>query len=304
MRFLVRATVATKGKATNEELAELVAPTGLAEAMSQLHHADGDPDDQPAGNAHGGRKIARDSLSALLQLGILREDDGRVVIGDYGDQRWRKAEQVSPSSFLASLELAVLAPDGQHVAADLIGGTSVMFAADSPLRPFDGFDEGSASRKFVDHQQVVLESNSRDDWAVVNKERWGSFRRLGPAIGWVAPLHTRGRFGLVPNAATAVRRWLSSLDSDQFGAAEFLLSAADRFPFFDGGSASKRPLEATGTLSGGLSLTLLSLVRSGSIEFVQDADTARYSLSLGSGHQETFTGVVIRRTMAKKRSGK
>lgn len=305
MRFLVRAAVATKGRATGAELVELVAPTGLAETMSQIHSGDGDADDQPTGNVRdGGRKIANDSLAALLQLEILREEDGRIVLGDHSDPSWRKAELVSPSSFVAHLERAVLRPTGQQVASDLIGGTSVMFAADAPLRPFDGFDEATASRKFVEHQQLILSSESRDDWFVVNKERWSSLRRLGPAIGWVAPLHVKGRIGLVPNAATAVRRWVGSLETRELSATEFLQSAAHQFPFFDGGSASRRPLQATGTLSGGVSLTLLSLARSGLIEFVQDADAARFSLSLGSGHQQEFTGVLIRRPTAKKRSGK
>lgn len=304
MRFLVRAVVATKGRANRSELVELVAPFGLAETMSRLHAGD-DADDQSPGNARdGGRKIANDSLTTLLQLGILRDEDDQIKIGDHGDPSWRKAGVVAPSVFLAHLERAILTPNGQQVASDLLGATAVMFATDTPLRPFDGFDESTASCKFVEHQQRVVGSEDPEDWFVVNKERWQSLRRIAPALGWMAPLHTNGRVGLVPNAATAVRRWIGSLRHGQHGATEFLQSAANQFPFLDGGAVAQCPLEPTGTLSGGLSLTMRSLVHSGEIEFLDDADAIRYSLSPDPSPGNTFTGVLIRRPAVKKRGRK
>lgn len=304
MRFLVRATVATKGRASRSELVELVAPFGLAETMSGLHLGDDADDQSPSNTRDGGRKIANDSLSALLALGILRDENDQVGIGEHGDPSWRKAELVSPSAFLEHLERAVLTSTGQQVGSDLLGATAVMFATDEPLRPFDGFDESAAHSKFVEHQQQVLGSENRDDWFVVNKERWLSLRRLGPALGWMAPLHARSRVGLVPNAAPAMRRWIAGLEHDQRGATEFLQSAAEQLPFFDGGTVSHRPLEVTGTLSGGLSLTMRSLLHSGDIELADDADAVRYSLSLGQGDQMTFTSVLIRRPKVKKRGRK
>jgi hypothetical protein len=294
MRFLVRAVVATKGRTSDAELISMVGASGLPEAMGQIHGGDPDSDDQPDGNPRdGGRKIATDSLAALLQLGILESVDESVVLGEQADRSWKNVADVSARSFVERFESALLTERGRQVGADLLEAAAVMFTAGTPLSAFDGFDEGAATRRFVEHQQNTLDTANSENWAVVNIERWRSLRRLGPALGWMAPLSVGRRVGLLPNAAPALSRWLPEVGAGLHTGGEFLRQAATRLPFLDGGNVALRQIGAAGALSGGLSLTLLTLRHSQHVELVRDADASTYEVSLGSDHHEYFSHVKV-----------
>lgn len=302
MRFLVRAVVATKGRTSDAELITMVGPPRLPEAMGEIHGGDPESDDQPEGNPRdGGRKIATDSLAALLQLDILESVDEQIVLGEQADRSWRKVADVTARSFVERFESAVLTERGRDVGTDLLGATAVMFAASNPLTAFDGFDEGNATRRFVEHQQNELSTTNSEHWAVVNIERWRSLRRLGPSLGWMAPLSVGRRVGLLPNAAPALRRWLPEVEAGLHTGGEFLRGAATRLPFLDGGDIALRQIGAAGSLSGGLSLTLLALQHSQDVELVREADASTYEVSLGGDHRDYFSHVRVLSTGRKKR---
>lgn len=303
MRFIARAVIATKGRASEAELLDMIAPAGMSEAMSDLHRSDPDGDEGPTGTQRGGgRTIAECSLTALRQLGLVQLSDGKVSLGAQISSDWRKPEDVTTSAFVGQLEAAVLSENGAEIAADLLGTCAILAVGGEPLRPFDGFDEGTATRRFVEHQQSVLGTEKQADWAVGNKERWLSFRRIGPYLGWVEPMDSGGRFGLVPNAAPALRRWLNTVEPGTYTGGEFLRLVSQHLPFLDGGDHAKVQIGGSGPLSGGLSLSLLSLEHTGVLSLRQEADSpAMFEAVLGSGHSKLFSQVQVVASGEKKR---
>jgi hypothetical protein len=301
MRFLVRAVVAARSKVSEEELIDSVAPTGMAEAMVELQRSDAELEDAGGGARETGKTIASISLTALRHLQIVDIIDHEVSLGDRSGGDWRKPGDVTPMSFAVALEAALLTENGRRVGDDLLRACAVLAVADEPLRAFDAFDEAAGSRRFVDHQQRVLDSTDQSVWAVANKERWASLRRIGCYLGWVDPMDVSGRFGLVPNSASALRRWLPTLPADVYAAGDFLNMVSDRLPFLDDGDVSLRQIGNETALSGGLSLTLLALEHSGNLKLKPEADSATYEVSLGPKHSRLFSRVELLRTNGGKR---
>lgn len=303
MRFLIRAVVASKGKLGSPDLIALVGVPGLAEAMSQIHTGDIDGDDHPGGSMKdGGRKnIAKESLLALLRLGILEENGGSIELGEYSDPAWRKVSDVTTRSFIERFEFAILTERGQAVGTDLLKSAAVIYTARNPLSAFDGFDESAATRRFAEHQEKELGTANQEEWGVGNRERWVSFRRMGSSLGWMSPLYVNGRSGLIPNAAPSLQRWLPVIEPGLHDGGEFLRGAATRLPFLDDGSLSLRKISAGDVLSGGLSLTLLNLQHRKLIELVDQADASKYGISVGGEHLEFFSHVKVLPSARKNR---
>jgi len=306
MRFLVRAVLATRTGLSETELFDTVAPTGMAEVMASGPVAQGDEEDGAAGAGPRGtgRTIAQLSLGALRHLKMVEVKADEVVLADRVTAIWRKVDDVTPTSFAAELEEAILSADGVRVGKDLIDACAVLAAADRPLQAFDGFDESVAIRRFADHQRRLLATDVQASWAVGNKQNWPAFRRVGTYLGWIEPMDTKGRFGVIPNAATALRRWLPTIGAGTYPAGEFVRLAATRLPFLDGGVSSLRRDVGVGSLSGGLSLTLLALRHRGDLELVKEADAGMLEVSTGEGSSELFSHVLVSKAVQKKRGRK
>lgn len=301
MRFLIRAVIASNGKLSSDELIDLVAPPGMAEALKD--GANSPDDDRDSGNRKGlstaGRTIAECSLAALKQLSLLTEHEETVSLGDV-PLSWKKVEHVSPSEFAILLESSILSPTGKEVATDLISACALIHVADRPLEPFDGFEE-SSTRSFSAHQRTFLNSDNQQDWAVGNTERWQSLRRLGPYLGWLEPVDTNGGFGIIPNATVAIQRWLATVDSITLPASDFLDRLFARFPFMAPKFFPVGPSLPPGTIPGGVSLSLFGVAQNGAIKLENQSDASVVRLSIAPGHEVPVSHVRINSPKSGKR---
>ena len=138
----------------------------------------------------------------------------------------------------------------------------------------------NANRRF-DEFQIFHLGKKQSDWAVGNRERWQSFRRIGPYLGFV---ETR-RFGVRTEDSRVrldcrLQRCFSEgterASRGPNGISDFAGKCADALPFLDGGSASVPCDSSSGEFSGGLSISLLHLEVRGlvKLETKSDADSA------------------------------
>lgn len=287
MRFLVRVVVATKEHVTREEAVALVAPAGLASSLGEAGQANEDSEDEgptPVDGGTAGRVIAEASLTALMQLGMLFDRGESIELHESLRSVWRKVDDVTAQSFAQQLSRFVLDEPGRTVAADLLRACGLLFAAKDPFVPFDGFDEASTLRPFQQHQSSILGADlPQSEWPVGNKERWQSLKRIAPYLGWCEPvvLGARG-FHLLPNCRKALAPVVLALEPQVLPGAQFIALCARALPFLDTGAFSYRDDDVAGTLSGGLSLTLLALEHAKIITLIDQSDAEAFDLVVGS----------------------
>jgi hypothetical protein len=289
MRYHVRALLALRQpRADRDELIELIAPSGLAEAMDALgataDTTDADPDDLRT----GGSRISERSLDALRSLGVVEQDGGRVMLNTVASSQWKKPGDVTARAMCLLLLDAVLraadpqAPyGGTSGSTDLAQATILLHTAGEPLRPFDRFESAAAGRAFAARQLEVCGPDRDNSWPVFNKERWQSFRRWTAYLGLARPV---GANGLIPDASEALIRRLPALEPGDYDIGDFVGRCAQAVPLLD--SALWRPPEAVadsdvGVLSGGLSVSLLQLEADGFMTMMEPkSDTDRDARTL------------------------
>lgn len=287
MRFLVRVVVATKGHVTREEAVALIAPAGLASSLAETGQATEDSEEEgpePADGRTAGRVIAEASLSALLQLGMVVAGEESIELHESLRSVWRKVDAVTAPSFARQLSRFILDEPGSAVAADLLRACGLLFAAREPLVPFDAFDEASARRPFQQYQATVVGADlPQSEWPVGNKERWQSLKRIAPYLGWCEPVVLGAKtFHLLPNCRRALGPVVQALEPQVLSGAQFISLCAQALPFLDTGTFAYPVDDVGGTLSGGLSLTLLALERAKVITLIDQSDAEAFDLVVGS----------------------
>lgn len=287
MRFLVRVMLATKGHVTREEAVALVAPAGLAYSLAEMGQVAEEGEDESPSSADGGsagRVIAEASFTTLQQLGMVSSQGEAFELHESLRPMWRKVDDVTAPSFVQQLSRFVLEEPGRTIADDLLRACGLLFAATDPFMPFDGFDEANSLRPFQQHQASVLGADlPQSEWPVGNKERWQSLRRIAPYLGWCEPvvLGTRA-FQLLPNCSRALRPVIQALEPQILPGAQFVSLCAQTLPFLDTGTFAFEVEEAAGSLSGGLSLTLLALEHARLITLIEQSDAEAFDVVIGS----------------------
>jgi hypothetical protein len=276
MRFLVRALLALPAPPTREELVDLVAPPGLAEAMASAEPSDEPNAGDEADVRSTGRLIADRSLTALRTISLVHEDKGAVVLADRVRQRCRQPRDLESGTFAGLLLERVVGdgagegdPDARGV-GDLFHGLELLHAAGDPLRPFDSFDEGAGRRRFIEWQQERL-GLDRSGWPVANRERWLPLRRWAVYLG--AGRLVSGR--LMADGSTALERSLRALPSRDYPIDDFVQRCVATLPFLDAnGSPFGHDVEGErAVLSPGMSLTFAALRAKGLLTLYSKSDT-------------------------------
>jgi hypothetical protein len=287
MRYLIRALLAVPGKAAPEaELKDLVAPPGLAEAMTAVRAED---DEEPTSEDERevkatGTTIAEASLAALRTLDLVTGGRERMVLGTDAPSHWKRAQDITAGEFstglLASLRSHYRPADSADSggADDLVHGLTMLYAAADPLNPFISFDSGRG-RRFIDWQRDKL-GDDADRWPLYNRERWLPLRRWAVYLGV-------GRLvgsALMPDASFAIERNLR-LEVREYSVEEFVQRCLTILPFLDtGGSLFGHDAEAEADhaiLSPGLSLTLTILEAKGRIGLLKRSDVGGRTLRIG-----------------------
>ena len=294
MRFLVRAVIAMKGKVGQQELISLVAPVGLSEAM-RVEQTD-DDDAEQTDPATAGRRIADASLTALRQLGMVEMNSEHSQLTRSMSERFKTVDSVTGTEFAQALSHHIVGVEGKTVADDLLRACGVLFAATDPLVPFDQFSEARASRNFQPHQREILKTDQQAEWAVGNKERWLSLRRIGPYLGWLEIVATDKTPDLIPDCSDALEKHLRLAEPRWYSGGDFVAMCAKQFPFLDGGDFAFAAGRSEGELSGGLSLTLLNLEHRGVIELRDESDAPALDLVVGNtaGARKRFRRVNLK----------
>lgn len=307
MRFLVRVVLATKGRLNREEALSLIAPAGLTAALVELGQVPEEVEDEGAGTADGGtagRVIADASLTALLQLGMVSAEEETMEVHELLQPLWRKVDDVTASSFAQQLGRFVLEERGRTVADDLLRACGLLFAANDPLKPFDGFEKANLSRPFQPHQESVLGADiPQSEWPVGNNERWQSLKRLATYMGWCEPVILGPRsFQLLPNCARALRPTVQAMAPQILPGAQFISQCANALPFLDSGTFAFPVNDDAGSLSGGLSLTLFALEHAKVIKLIEQSDAEAFDLVIGDQPEDRrrFRSVEVLPTGAKK----
>jgi hypothetical protein len=288
MRFLIRAVLAfADSTCSKDELIALVAPQGLVEAMRAI----GTAVDEAAEGADvktGGSTIAVQSLGALQRLRFVGESSGVITATETTRSAWRRPEDVTARSFARTVRHSLWQVAGQDdgdSVSDLVLASALLAAAPEPLRPFDGFDEPTANRRF-DQYQIGHLGPVQADWAVGNLERWRTFRRFAPYLGLAMPVGTKvgarvSARGLIPDSSAALAEDLVDLEPGMYDVATFVDACAKALPFLDGGVFAVVDNRATQELSGGLSLSLRQLEASNLLTLMHESDAGTRLLALG-----------------------
>ena len=297
MRFLLRAVLAfPSATCAQEDLLALVAPSGLVEAMSAIGTSIGDGEEGADDPRTGGSKIADASLGALRRLGLVQVDSGSVSASDAVTSMWRTSKEVTATAFAGMVRQAVwrtrTSGDTEGV-ADLIQAVALLTAAPEPLRPFDGFDEPTANRRF-DQYQIGHLGLVQANWAVGNLERWRAFRRFAPYLGLAVPVGTKvgqrvSARGLLADCSPALTQELTGVEPGTYEVSAFVALCAEKLPFLDGGRFAVDDDRSPQDLSGGLSLSLRQLEASGLLALLHESDADTRVLDLGNDPRARVT---------------
>ena len=285
MRFILRALVASPAREAEEaQIVELVAPDGLPEAMASIGAVAGSGDDSDDLKT-GGKVIARESLRALRNLEFVEINGSRVAVADRSSQ-WRKPTAITALAFSTAMRRAVfegVLTSSDAPGSDLVAACALLAAAPDPLRPFTGFDQPGATRRFNE-----LKSQHRNSaWSVanLNLERWRSFRRMSPYLGLARLVRSSKGTGLIADSSSALAEELD-LPPGRYEAGDFVAHCAAVVPFLDGGPFDQSrmvvPQDGGDELSPGLSLSLRQLESAGLVRIPpRESDTRTKTLTLG-----------------------
>jgi hypothetical protein len=290
MRYLVRALLALRQpQIDRDELIALVAPPGLTEAMDSLaadaaDTSEAEPDDLRT----GGSIIAESSLDALRSLGLSAQDGDQITLSAVVAAQWKKPSDVTARGMcrlLLDAALKAALPGASYGetsgSTDLTQAVVLLHSAGEPLRPFDRFESGRASRftgrAFAEWESACCGPDRTKTWPVPNSPQWLPFRRWAPYLGLARPV---GTSGLIPDASEALIRRLPALQPGDYHIVDFVGRCALAVPILDGGALWREPEiladDDTRVLSGGLSVSLLQLEADGFMTMKQpESDTAR-----------------------------
>jgi len=290
MRFLVRALLSVRSEVAREELIDLIAPSGLVEAMKSLGAGLDSPTDGESDLKTGGAVIADKSLLALGTLGIVQASGRNIRLAAIPDD-WLKPTDVDARSFAAHLRKRIFASVSLDATIgdsggvmDLAHGLAALHVADNPLWPFTSFetDKTGKGRAFMDYQHSLF-GNDRSNWPVPNKEQWLPFRRWATYLGLASPTHK----GLLPDCSVALTQELNDLPAGNYEIEQFTAECSRRIPTLDGGLLHFSDLtpESTHTpaLSPGLSISLIQLEAEGLVTLSKLSDIGTRTLRIGPG---------------------
>ena len=287
MRFLLRALFANpSARCSREDLVTLVAPEGLAEAMASIG-AGADVEGASEGEdvRTGGRTIADRSLDALVRLGLVSVEDQLVEATPLAVTSWRAPGDITAQRFAIAARKALFATalanadPSESGVADLTEGAALLVSAPDPLQFFDGFDQRTSKRRFVDYQRHRC-GDTQSGWPVGNRERWVAFRRLVVYLGLGRPV---GSSGLLADASAALADDLGHLAPDRLDVGAFVERCATALPILDGGSLQAEDEERPAKdISPGLSLTLRQLEAQGLLRFDRESDAPTRVVAIGS----------------------
>ncbi|HEX7303983.1 protein DpdG [Lentzea sp.] len=291
MRFLVRGLLTLKeGEADRDELIDLVAPSGLVEAMRPLgtEVALDEADEEVPGKAGqpraGGNLIANHSLDALRMLGLVEQDSGRIRVADAVACHWSRPADVAPRAFrdflldnIFAIEEGESVPKRLDDTADLLRALEILYTTENPLWPCDRFEAAKGSvrgqRSFRETQIAVL-GPDQDKWPVRNATRWTAFRRWAAYLGLARQV---GSTGIIADASQALAVRLSGLPSGSFDIADFVSRCAEALPLLDGGVLqSRHDRERTGAaevMSPALSTSMAQLEAEEMVTLDKRSDT-------------------------------
>jgi hypothetical protein len=284
MRYLIRALLMVPGKPLAEdELIDLVAPAGMAEAMTAGGDEDLGPSDGDERETRStGRTIAEASLGALRTLDLVAGGRDGLALAPEAASRWKRASDVSAMEFSKALLEGMATRYQPNLvpasggAADLVGGLSMLYSANEPINPFTGFDSPIVSRRFIDWQKEKL-GNDDKTWPLFNTVRWPPFRRWAVYLGVARVIGS----ALLPEASLAVER-VVLIEPGEYPVSEFVHRCLRVLPFLDTSGTSfghDAEVEADhAVLSPGFSLTLATLKSKGIIEFARKSDTGGRTL--------------------------
>ena len=287
MRFLLRALLARPNASwTRADLLALVAPEGLVEAMTTIGAGvDTEETDDGDDLKTGGEVIAARSLDALGRLSFVQVDGTTISLTAKVSERWHRPEEVTAPAFSVAIrealfEVADPATEGSEEGVmDLVRGLALLVNAPDPLFVFDGFDQKSAKRRFVDHQRAYF-GEVPTGWPVVNRERWVAFRRFAVYLQLAQAV---GSSGLIADSSGALRTVFRGLPAGRLDVADFVERCARLLPIFEGGFLHLPRKDSDQTnLSPGLSLSLRQLEADGLIRLDSQGDAPGRVVALGS----------------------
>lgn len=297
MRFLVRALLAAKDRELDsDELEDLVAPSGLVDAMKSAGtDAEAAPGDDGDPNTIG-KTIAKASLGGLRTLGLVQAGRKVAFTPDF-PARFKRPADVGPTAFAGLLLDRVIAtaePDApvgtQLGATDFVHAAVLLHTAADPLRPFERFEPAETTpadpRSFIDEQTSRLGNEREGRWPVVNRERWISFRRWSAYLGLARPV---GSSGLLADATPAVMSRLE-LAPGEYDVRDFVARCGNAVPILDSGTLHVPVKDQIGfdaevegenaVISPGLSVTLRQMEAAGLLVLTKKSDTGVRTLRL------------------------
>lgn len=295
MRFLVRALLLFGPDGIERaELLDLVAPSGLVEAMQSLG---GDAETTPAAGdpKSGGRVIATQSLDALRMLEVVVDRNGGKVVAPADDlvDRWKRPTDVTAPLFCAFLlnrffeKAEPNAESGSTTGVtDFIQALELLYTTNEPMRPFDRFEPPDSDRtrgghSFRDYQASVVGNDDRL-WPVFNSTRWLPFLRWAIYLGLARQV---GSSGIIPDVSAALTVRLADVPAGVYDIEDFVAKCATAVPLLDGGDLQTRHQPErqgdTAVLSPGLSLSLVQLEADRLVKLEKPSDTGVRIVRLG-----------------------